>query len=59
VPGRIVWGWLGSSYVTPRAIMAGLALGMASSVTLLALCAGWPTLLVGLIACVLSATALS
>jgi MFS family permease len=60
VPGRILWGWLGSSYVTPRRLMAGLALGMAGSVALLALCsAGWPTLLVGLIACVLSATALS
>jgi MFS family permease len=60
VPGRIVWGWLGSSYVSPRVMMAGLALGMAGSVALLALCsAGWPTLLVGLIACVLSATALS
>jgi MFS family permease len=60
VPGRILWGWLGSSHVSPRVIMAGLALGMAGSVALLALCsAGWPTLLVGLIACVLSATALS
>ena len=60
VPGRILWGWLGSSYVSPRRMMAGLALGMAGSVTLLALCsAGWPTLLIGLIACVLSATALS
>ena len=60
VPGRILWGWLGSSYVTPRIMMAGLALGMAGSVALLALCsAGWPALLVGLIACVLSATALS
>jgi nitrate/nitrite transporter NarK len=60
VPGRIVWGWLGSSYVTPRMVMAGLALGMAGSVALLALSsAAWPALLVGLIACVLSATALS
>ena len=60
VPGRILWGWLGSSYVSPRAMMAGLALGMAVSVALLALCGpGWPTLLVGFIACVLSATALS
>jgi MFS family permease len=60
VPGRILWGWLGSSYVSPRTIMAGLALGMAVSVALLALCsASSPTLLVGLIACVLSATALS
>ena len=60
VPGRIAWGWLGSSYVSPRVMMAGLALGMAGSAALLALCsAGWPTLVVGLIACVLSATALS
>jgi MFS family permease len=60
VPGRIVWGWLGSTYVTPRTMMTGLALGMATSAALLALCsAAWPVLLVGLIACVLSATALS
>ncbi len=60
VPGRILWGWLSSSHVSPRVMMAGLALGMAVSVTLLALCnAGWPALLIGLIACVLSATALS
>jgi nitrate/nitrite transporter NarK len=60
VPGRIVWGWIGSSYVSPRLMLAGLALGMAGSVSLLALCdASWPPLLVGLVACVLSATALS
>ena len=60
VPGRIFWGWLGSSYVRPHVLMAGLALGMAGSVVLLALCGpAWPTLAVGLVACVLSATALS
>jgi MFS family permease len=60
VPGRIVWGWLGSSYVSPRVMMAGLALGMAASAGLLALCsAGWPTLLVALVGCALSGTALS
>jgi len=60
VPGRILWGWIGSSYVSPRLMMAGLALGMAGSAALLAFCsAGWPTLLVGLIACAVSATALS
>ena len=60
VPGRILWGWLGSSYVSPRRMMAALALGMGVSVALLAFCnADWPTLLVGLVACVLSATALS
>jgi MFS family permease len=60
VPGRILWGWIGSSFVSPSLVMAGLALGMAVSVALLAFSsAGWPALLVGLIACVLSATALS
>jgi nitrate/nitrite transporter NarK len=40
--------------------MAVLAFGMAASCALLAFCnAGWPILLVGLVACVLSATALS
>src|SRR5258706_4501631 len=48
-PGRLVCGWLGSGYISPRLIMAALALGMAGSVGLLGLCsAGWPTLLVGL-----------
>jgi MFS family permease len=60
VPGRIVWGWLGSTYVTPRFMMATLAIGMAASVVLLAIAdGGWPTLLVGLVSCALSATALS
>ena len=60
VPGRIVWGWLGSGIVPPRVMMAALALGMAGSVTLLGLAAGsWPNVLVALIAGVLSATALS
>lgn len=60
IPCRILWGWLGSAYLSPRVVMAGLALGMAGSVALLALCgAGWPALLVGFIACMLSATALS
>jgi nitrate/nitrite transporter NarK len=41
-------------------MMAALALGMAGSAVLLALCdAGWPPLLIGLVACALSATALS
>jgi MFS family permease len=60
VPGRIVWGWLGSSHVTPRVMMAALALGMAGSAWLLAFTnASWPAIMVGLIACALSATALS
>jgi MFS family permease len=60
VPCRILWGWIGSAYVSPRVMMAGLALGMATSAGLLALgSAEWPTLLLGLVACALSATALS
>jgi len=60
VPGRIVWGWLGSVRVTPRVLMAGLAFTMAASVMLLALCGpAWPTILVGMIAGVLGVTALS
>ena len=60
VPGRILWGWLGSSYVTPHVMMAGLALGMAGSAALLAISnADWPTLLLGVVACLLSATGLS
>ncbi|MCC7485060.1 MAG: MFS transporter [Burkholderiales bacterium] len=60
VPGRIVWGWLGSTRVGPRTMMAGLALGMAASGVGLALSGpDWPTLAVGLTACAMSATALS
>jgi MFS family permease len=60
VPGRIFWGWLGSTHVSPRMMMAGLALGMAGSSALLGLCSpGWPTIVVALIGCALSATALS
>ncbi|MBM3342771.1 MAG: MFS transporter [Betaproteobacteria bacterium] len=60
MPSRVLWGWVGSTRVSPRAMMAGLALGMAASAALLAFTGpGWPTLAVGFIACVLSATALS
>ncbi len=60
VPCRIVWGWLGSGHVTPRMMMAFLALGMAASATALGLSsAAWPALLVTLVAAALSATALS
>lgn len=60
IPGRILWGWIGSRYVSPRVVMAGLSLGMAGSAALLALCdAGWPALLVGMVSCFISVTALS
>ena len=60
VPGRIVWGLLGSGYIQPRVVMAILAFGMAASMALLGICdEGWPTILVGVIAAIISATALS
>ncbi len=60
VPCRILWGWLGSGRVLPRVMMTALALGMAGSVAAFGFSsAAWPTLLVGMVACVLSATALS
>lgn len=60
MPGRIVWGWLGSVRVAPRIVMAGLAFGMAASAAFIGLYdASWPALIVGAGACVLSATALS
>ncbi len=60
IPGRILWGWIGSRYVSPRVVMAGLSLGMAGSAGLLALCdAGWPALAVGMVSCLISVTALS
>jgi MFS family permease len=60
VPGRIVWGWLGSGHVSPRVIMAILSFGMAGSAALLGVASpGWPAVLVGVVAGVLSATALS
>ncbi len=60
VPGRIIWGLLGSSYVHPRTMMAALAIGMAVSMVLLSVCAeGWPTVVIGIVATLISATALS
>jgi MFS family permease len=60
VPGRILWGWLGSVLVSPRVLMGGLALGMAASTALLGLFGDdLPMLLIGLIAAALSATAMS
>ncbi len=60
VPGRVLWGWLGSGFVTPRGMLAGLAFGMAGAAALTGLYGpAWPVLLVGLVAAVMSATALS
>lgn len=60
VPGRILWGWLGSFHVAPRIVMGGLALGMAGSSALTGLYGpAWPALLVGVVAAGLSVTAMS
>jgi MFS family permease len=60
VPCRVLWGWLGSFHVTPRLVMAGLALGMAGSIVLTGLfTAAWPIAAMGLVGAVLSATAMS
>ncbi len=60
VPGRILWGWLGSGLVAPRVVMGGLSLGMAVFAALMALVgAGWPLVLIGGVAIGLSATVMS
>jgi MFS family permease len=60
VPCRILWGWLGSFHVTPRLVMAGLALGMAGSVAATGLFTpAWPMAAMGLVVGMLSATAMS
>jgi hypothetical protein len=60
VPCRILWGWVGSFHVSPRLVMAGLALGMAGSVALAGLfTSSWPLAAMGLVGAVLSATAMS
>jgi MFS family permease len=60
VPCRVLWGWLGSFRVSPRLVMAGLALGMAVSIALLGMSsATWPATIVAVVGAALSATALS
>ena len=60
VPGRILWGWLGSFHVAPRVVMAGLALGMAGSVALTGCVdSTWPTVAIGIVGACLSASAMS
>ena len=60
MPCRVLWGWLGSFHVAPRFIMGGLALGMAVSIAATGLfTSAWPAAMVGLVAAVVSATAVS
>ncbi|MEA2791951.1 MAG: hypothetical protein QOG73_4357 [Acetobacteraceae bacterium] len=60
IPCRILWGWVGSFYVAPRFMMAGLAFGMAISAALTgAFSVTWTTLAIALVTSALSATAMS
>jgi MFS family permease len=60
VPGRIFWGWLGSGRVDPGLVMSWLALGMAGGSAAMGLLgASWSLVLIGVVATVLSATAMS
>jgi len=60
VPCRVLWGWLGSFYIAPRLVMAGLAAGMAVSVAATGLFSGaWPAAAIGAVGTVVSASALS
>jgi hypothetical protein len=60
IPCRILWGWIGSFYVAPRYVMSWLAFGMAGSVVLTgAFSEAWSALAIGIVAGMLSATAMS
>lgn len=60
VPCRILWGWLGSTSVSPRRMMGALSLGMAASTAFTGFYGPhWPVLLIGFVASCLSATAMS
>ena len=60
IPCRILWGWVGGFYVAPRLVMSWLAFGMAGSVILVGTFDKmWPTLAIGMVTGMLSATAMS
>lgn len=60
VPGRILWGWVGSTVAAPGTVMGALALGMAVGAVGLGLTgAGTPLVIIGAMAIVISLTALS
>lgn len=60
VPGRILWGWVGSGLAEPRTVMAWLALGMAASTVLVGFSGpDWPLWMLGLAGAGLSLTGLS
>jgi nitrate/nitrite transporter NarK len=60
VPGRIFWGWLSSGLISPRLMLAALALAMGVTVGLSAMFdESWPVVLIGFVASAVSATVFS
>ena len=60
IPGRIFWGWLSSSYVSPRTMLAVLALAMATTIGLTSLFdENWPVWIITLVSAAVSATVFS
>lgn len=60
IPGRVVWGWAGSTIASPASVLGWLALGMAGSAAVLVMSGpGWSALALGAVATALSATVLS
>jgi MFS family permease len=60
MPCRVLWGWLGSFYFSPRVVMAGLSIWMAAAIAMLGMSSpAWSAILVAVVGAVLSATALS
>jgi Major Facilitator Superfamily len=60
IPCRILWGWVGGFHVRPRVMMAILAFGMTvGGAATGAFRGGWPVWGIGLVAGLLSATAMS
>jgi predicted MFS family arabinose efflux permease len=60
VPGRIFWGWIAGGIVSPRVLMAWLAIGMAAGAAALGMIgAEWPVWLTAVVAVALSATVMS
>jgi MFS family permease len=60
VPGRIFWGWVASGHVSPRVLMAWLAIGMAAGAAALGMIGpDWPVWLTAVVAVALSATVMS
>ncbi|MGY8935081.1 MAG: MFS transporter [Alphaproteobacteria bacterium] len=60
VPGRILWGWLSSSYFSPRSLMVTLSFAMAATVAATGFFeSDWPILMIGGVASGVTATVFS